>query len=228
MRGGRYSLCSTRDTEWVVAVAMPPPPFLAHDQKQTRQCLENGKRSQPENDVYCLLSMLTISWRRKKKREADFAFPSLLRLAPPQNFQGHVPLLFSFFFFVVCCWSFSCCFSACVISLSSFPRLLSFFKINLKNETSREESVCAPAQQAPSRKITPKSSIVKKKNHLNATCVRRRHVHSVRKPKFPTQFRGIISQETQLRNAKTMGRVEGDEIEPPSLPGSTMCVQRIR
>lgn len=77
------------------------PPFVAHGQKQTRQCLENGKHSQPENDVYWLLSMLTISWRRKKKREADCAFPSLLRLAPPQNFQGHVPLLFSFLFFVV-------------------------------------------------------------------------------------------------------------------------------
>jgi len=127
----------------VVAGAMvdPSPPLLAHARKQTRQGLRNRKHSQPENDVYCLLSMLTISWRRKKKREADFAFPSLLRLARHKTSRDMSPSYFPSFFVV--CWSFLCCFPACVISLSSFPRLLSFFKINLKNETSREESVCA-------------------------------------------------------------------------------------
>lgn len=177
-----------------------------------------------------VLSLVDVNYllAAKKKAGSRFCLPKSPPFGSPTKLPGTCAPPIFLLFFVVCCWSFSCCFSACVISLSSFPRLLSFFKINLKNETSREESVCAPAQQAPSRKITPKSSIVKKKNHLNATCVRRRHVHSVRKPKFPTQFRGIISQETQLRNAKTMGRVEGDEVEPPSLPGSTMCVQRIR
>jgi len=145
-------------------------------------------------------SILTISGGEKKsgKHILPSQSPSF---DSSKNVQGHVPL---FSFFLSCVVGLFCVvFLPVFISLSSFPCGFPFLKINLKKERNvkRRECVCAciPSPTGAVQKKNPKSSIREKENHLNARCVRRRHVHSVRKPKFATQFRDITSQEIQLK-----------------------------
>jgi hypothetical protein len=165
----------------------------------------------------------------KKKREAYFCLPKSPSFGSSKNVQGHVPLLFSLFLSCVV-GLFCVVFLPVSISLSSFPCGFPFFQNQSEKRKKRQEKrVCVPAfpnRRRPENK--PKIERRKKEKSSQRqvcpteTCPFREKAKNSRRSSEVSQARKYS------RNATTMGRAEGDEVEPPYLPGSTMCVQRIR